>query len=328
MNNLNAAVAIFLACISLNACAQKANKNLLKEKDMTFIENLADSLYLDLEEFPLEGQINYDVYISTKNSYDLLVNDYLIGYDYGRIKQKMGYFANSAILKSGKQKLQLKFYPEYKKGKFLETLANDDYLNIIVERYVWNKEGWKDKKTEILKYELPKRDKNGNDIDYSEKTELIIDLEFEAQVPYKLNGWTDGIVFHKEDSLQLKQKLVVIYQQIIDDYKNKRFEKIKKESILSDSELIRYYYYPKKNFIEKFKDYNYEKDMNMFPLENYDIFFYGNQRIVTLRRLDIKYRGDSPIIERYIGNNGKNRIRTLEFYFYQPQGSDKLVLIR
>lgn len=294
----------------------------------TFIENLADSLYQNIEKVDREQEVNYQVYIDTKNSYDVLVNDLLVSYDYGSIKQKNVFFVNKAILKSGKQKLQIKFYPEYQNDEFLETLTNNDFLVISVESYTWGQNGWKENKKEILRYELPILNKDGNKIDYSQKKELIIDLEFEAQVPYDLKGWTEGVLFNKRDSVELKQKLAAIYQQRIEDFKDKRFEKIKKESLQREFEQIQFYYLPKDEFVKRFSDYQKEENDIYFPLENYDIFFYGNNKVITLRRIDKIYKGDGALIYESTDNKQESWITSLDLFFYQPQGSNQLVLIR
>lgn len=327
MANHGKLIMALFTCLSFNTCVRQANTNISKGNKMTFIENLSDSLYSGIEDFSQEQQFNYKVYINTRNSYDALVNNLLIGHDYGSAKQEVGYLANKAILKSGKQKLQIRLYPEYKKGRILETFTNDDYLKVKVERYIWNINGFIDKKAEIIKYELPKFDANGNLIDYTPKNELTIDLEFEAKVPYTLKGWTDGIVFNKNDSVKLKKKLVNEYNKQIEYLKHKQFEKVIRESIQRDYEQVRYYYLPKTEYIRKFHDSKEEKETYL-PLENYEIYFYGDGRLITLRRIDNENMGDGALVFETIDKDNETWITSLELYFYQPQGSDKLVLIR
>lgn len=56
--------------------------------------------------------------------------------------------------------------------------------------------------------------------------------------------------------------------------------------------------------------------------------FYGDGRLITLRRIDDRHYGKSPYVRTYIGERGESRNQFLNLVFYQPQNSDKLVLIR
>lgn len=311
----------------LGGCAQ--NNKQINNLTMQYSEQTADSLFSQLKKYDYEP--NYEINIDTKNSYDVLVNDLLMSCDYGRIIQERSFFINWGILKSGKQRLQVKLYPKYSNGKQLETLTNNDFLKLTVSSFTWRKDGYgTENEDTVLTYQLPRLDANNRPIDYSKQKELVINLEFDAKVPYELKGWTDGIVFNKKDSTILKQKLASIYQEQINDFKNKRFDLINAQSVIHDFEIGQSVYDTKESLLKSLKEYDElkDKDLNFLPLEKYDIFFYGDGRVITLRRINNEYKGCSPFIRLYTDDNGAERVQTNDLYFYQPKGSDKLVLIR
>lgn len=325
MNKLKITLLLILSCIFFNACGQNSERK-LKIEVMEYSEQTGDILANQLKRYDFEP--NYQISIDTKNSYDLLINDYLIDCDYGSYKQWHQFFINWGILKSGKQRLQIKLYPEFINGKLSESLKNEDYLELEVSYFIWSRDNTGiEKRIDVLKYELPRRDINNRLIDYSQKKELTIDLEFNANVPYELKGWTDGIVFDKKDSLQLKRRLAAIYDEYIYNYKNKKFDNIRAISLYRSYEIAQSIYKNKEDF-QKGYEKLIDEELNFLPLENYDIYFYGAGRMITLRRTDNKYLGDSPCIRTYINDRGVKRNQILDMFFYQPQGSDKLVLIR
>lgn len=325
MNKLKIIVLILIH-ISTYGCSQNL-KNKLKEMTiMEYSEQTRDSLVNQLRRYDFEP--NYQIAIDTKNSYEILVNDYLINCDYGSFKQWHEFFINWGILKSGKQRLQIRLYPEFIRGEVSKSLKDEDYLKLTVSYFTWsNDNSGIDKKNEILSYELPKEDMYGNPISYSQKKELIINLEFEANVPYELKGWIDGMVFNKKDSLILKEKLVNIYNGYIYYYKNKMFDKIRNFSLYRSYEIAQSVYSDRGNFQKGYEDLK-DEDLNFLPLENYDIYFYGDGKMITLRRVDNRFLGDSPCIRTYTDDKGVKRFQFFDIFFYQPKGSDKLVLIR
>ena len=331
MKNLKTIAILMFLCIPTVGCGQ-SNSNSINNQSIEnmikhFSEQEANSLFRQLQQF--DNEPHYEITINTRNSYDVLVNDVLAACDFGHIMQQRSFFINWNILRSGQQRLQVRLYPRFENGEQLETLSNDDFLEITVSRFYWGSRGVENEQT-VFRYELARYDSNGYRIDFSEKTEWIIDLEFNARVPFELTGWTDGIVFNEKDSERLKQKLSDIYRQEIDDFINRRFDLVRSRSVLRDFEVGQSLYDTKESLLEALQDFDRlrDEDLNFLPLEHYDIFFYGDNRVITLRRTDKEFKGLSPFIREYVDARGETRIQTLDFFFYQPKGSDKLVLIR
>ena len=332
MKNLKVIAIFIFLCIPIMACGQNSSSNnnnqLVENMIVHFSEQQANSLFSQLQQF--DNQPHYEITINTRNSYDVLVNDLLIAHDFGRIMQQRSFFINWRILRSGKQRLQIRLYPQFVNGEQLETLTNDDFLEITVSRFYWSNTGIENEQT-VFRYELNRYDINGYKIDFSEKTEWIIDLEFYAQVPFELTGWTNGIVFNKKDSVRLRQKLSDIYRQEIDDIINHRFDLIRSRSVMQSFEVGQSVYDTKASLLKALQEGDDEfraVEFNFLPLENYDIFFYGDGRVITLRRIDDEFRGSSPMIRRFVNEQGVARRRITSMFFYQPKGSDKLVRIR
>ncbi|PQL91510.1 hypothetical protein C4S77_06775 [Apibacter adventoris] len=270
--------------------------------------------------------------VETNYNYQVLVNDFPVNanFDY-KLKGSMTFNINNSILQSGKQKLEIRIYPEsINEVTQKEFLGSKGYFKLQITQTAWRKDGGGQEEPKIiLEYELPKENKQtGNTIDYAKLKSFTDSLSFEGKVPYILQGWTNGEVFKKEDFLQLKAQVAAFYQDMINAYQKKEWDYIRTQYLQSDKEVYQAEYFPN-NIIEEYQKglENNKIDRKFFPLENYKLGIYGNGRILCLETISGKNKGNSAFGYTY-ENEEERGIMYLDLYLYRPKGSSRFQIIR
>lgn len=213
---------------SLSSCAQtkeehqkNQEQNQIEMTKKEFVEKIASRIKrYDYE--PL-------YYIRINKNYclvEVLVNDLPVHKDF-----KLANFAtplqiNYSILRSGTQTLTYRLYPvgdlvkqDYGYGDTVTTLVDNTSLSIsIIE--VDNRSQKKLDDEKVIITHTVKTDKDGYFI-ASGKPYYEFTFEFEAKVPYELEGWTNGQDLTKVDSTLLKNKVVKFYNKVKDIYEKK-----------------------------------------------------------------------------------------------------------
>ncbi|MCV6628222.1 MAG: hypothetical protein OIF50_00015, partial [Flavobacteriaceae bacterium] len=168
--------------------------------------------------------------------------------------------------------------------------------------------------------------------------------EFEAEVPYELEGWSKAQDLSKWDQEVLLEKVVAKYQEyreMLHSGNTQAFWKAIDKGL--QEEFVSYYYteaqkqetYTLTNF------YDLQEDI-MMPLEKYTMKLYGNGHLVCLERIDkevfdvpaktysVRFYGQSPLhayrevpLEEDNVSFYYNRI-----YLMMPVGSEELEIIR
>jgi hypothetical protein len=239
---------------------------------------------------------------------------------------------NKAILHSGKQKLEVRVYPRYtSETDQKEYMDNEGTFELFLTRTSWSKDGSGLEEPEtILEYSLPKEHSHtGWLIDYSKKKSFTDTLSFEAQVPYTLQGWTDGEVFKEEDSLYLKARVAAFYKDMIEAFEKEDDDYLSTRYLNANKEWYQAEYFPD-DLIRSLQDGSHVKEKyekKYFPLENYKLGIYGDRRILCLETVSGKNRGNSALGYTY-ENELRKGIWFLDLYLYRPRGSDKLEIVR
>lgn len=313
--NMKKIIFIFFILIINISCSQNKNNSSEKQQDMT------------VTQFPIEKHIVYGINTSIQNKFDLFINDI------SAINNSMGYSTyeiNPYVLKNGKYKIKIKFYI---KNVSKDLLINNkiyfvQFLKDSNGEYIENtKKELKELKELTIKYP--------NDIsDYFEQ-EWEVDIK---DLPYELEGWSNGQDLYKMDQIELEKRVVSYYQKLW--------------NILNDGNGREWTDLTKKRQIETATfDYNSEEELNRFikeneeivntkcknlmtPLEDYEMKLYANGKLVTLERkshtkefnnktpLDLK--GWSPLIRKYTTSGGAD----YPILLYLPQNSNEFVIIR
>jgi len=304
---------VFLCCVLLFNCHNAQNTGKMK-----------------IQQIPLEKQITYMIDITTNIPVIVYVNDIKAS----ELNMPLGTAIdlNPYVLKNGKCKIKLQIFPLFRKGDTLVTVENIMRCNLFFGSYIRNKET-----DEILNYKadvaLPIVAPS-TDVPYFEQ-EWDVEL---TELPYELEGWSNGQDLRKWDKDKLEKKVVAYYQKlwhILNNGEGERWTKLTQKRI---NETAIFYYESQEENQEAIKNnqQNIEKycTNNMIPLEDYEMKLYAEGKLVCLERkthtrefnnkspLDIK--GWSPLIRK----GKKSGAGYYNVLLYLPQGSDEFVIIR
>ena len=285
---------------------------------------------MKIQQIPLEKQITYMIDITTNIPVIVYVNDIKAS----ELNMPLGTAIdlNPYVLKNGKCKIKLQIFPLFRKGDTLVTVENIMRCNLFFGSYIRNKET-----DEILNYKadvaLPIVAPS-TDVPYFEQ-EWDVEL---TELPYELEGWSNGQDLRKWDKDKLEKKVVAYYQKlwhILNNGEGERWTKLTQKRI---NETAIFYYESQEENQEAIKNnqQNIEKycTNNMIPLEDYEMKLYAEGKLVCLERkthtrefnnkspLDIK--GWSPLIRK----GKKSGAGYYNVLLYLPQGSDEFVIIR
>jgi hypothetical protein len=168
----------------------------------------------------------------------------------------------------------------------------------------------------VLNYKTPSFEKDNKGVFISEK-------EFSANIPYELVNWQNGIDISKENKDDLKNKLGKIYQEYTDAFKNKDLSKYKEMTKLRQENIFKSMYYTDSQIKQAEKSYidGIQNDkVKFYPLENYQLVFYGNGKLVGLRKKD-----DAPGV--FIDSEDERDAFMEYILFYKKTTDSPLVII-
>jgi len=326
--------------ISLQACAQK------RKKTTSTIKQLSEMKAEDVNSENIVDYISSKVKIYKKNPmyvirpvqnscvYEILVNDYPIDQNYSLRKLATPIEINRAILKSGPQTITYRLYPlgdlmvdTYGKGETITTLLKNTTMNIEVIKYedVKTGTGIDDEIVVTQHTSATKKDSKefiGAGLPYYEYT-----FTFNAKVPYKNKGWSNGQDLTKFDKKELEAAVVKKCEYLKKLYLEKNIEKlIQVEYLQSMGEDIATYKEKNKvkSYWEQYLEFVNLEDKDFQPLEGYEMYFFGKGKIVALRHSSIappdpRLRGESALYFLYNVGDG---IRALfkGAFLYLPEG--------
>ena len=267
----------------------------------------------------------YYLEIRSNASFIVKVNDMPTANYFGLPQDGRTYPLNDDILQSGVQKISIALYPSYTDKKTqAEFLNNDATLSIIITERFWDEDDELSEPKILATYNL-------QNIDLSEKTEYKDSLTFKAEVPYNLTGWSKSKDLSQMDRKELEEKVVAFYTQFHSWYQNKEDIKILNSEYNRSLELSQANYVDKKG-IEKQKNglssFFAENEFTLEPLENYEIQFFGNGRMVALIRTDNRNRGESALRIKYTNKSGFRRVSIPSLLLHIPENGEELEVIR
>ncbi|SMP15465.1 hypothetical protein [Flavobacterium hercynium] len=265
-------------------------------------------------------QIRFDKYNCPVEFY---INDILVIYLSGSGKSagEQHIEIPQYILKSGIQTIAVKIYPLLDKNKNFEKFVSRDVklkLRIVYGDYEKElKNGAKNFK-EVLSAELPEIDQ---DIPFIE-----LKKEFDAIVPYELEGWSNGNDLSKEDPEKLEQEVKERIKEIADFYKNKNIEALAKEQYNRSKEIEQSFYMNKKEKSEELINELQEALNESKSIEIMDgkMKLMANGKLVTILVNDGTFKDQGVIRSRVEGGYSDFYPQ----YFYRPSPGAKLEVIR
>ncbi|EWH10550.1 hypothetical protein KLA_16642 [Cellulophaga geojensis KL-A] len=317
------------------SCAQntKTTKNMnTADQDTITIHNVTDKMWQAKPKY--NEQPMYLLRINQEYcTYEVLVNDFPVKEYYRSGKLATAIKINRAILKSGPQKVTIRMYPY---GDLLQQEFGEDqpYMNtlnkgssMLVE--VIKVPDWKNytiSKEESIKVVKPEGYDNqefvGAGLPFYE-----FSFSFNAKVPFEFEGWSNGIDLRKVDSTLLKQKIISYFKSYQKKYEEKDVNAIVN---LEYNNVFRTSFseYERKDQINGLWEENNEgvniKDKEFQPLQNYELAFFGEGKIATLKfgsniNTDSRYRGASTLYFTYKNKSGRLRGRFLGVYLYMDK---------
>ncbi|CAA0223859.1 conserved hypothetical protein [Tenacibaculum maritimum] len=312
MKLLRLYLVVFISCIS---CNSKNHRVAIQELVPT-------------QQIAKGKQYRYYIGLGVYLPFELYVNDILI--KYGTTGVSSAVELNPWLLRNGTHKVTIKFFPDVG-GHTVVNMGKEQLpYRIDFNKVVINESRDIVKQEKAIKLPLLTKDE---DLPYFEQS---WDIEI-TDLPYVLEGWSNGQDLSKWNQEVLEKKVVAYYEKlrtILNDGDAERWFKLDEKRDIE----IDVFDYSSPETIQREFDKNsrrireYAKG-NMIPLEDYKMKVYGkNNQLVTLERnatngfrshmgTNIKYM--SPIMFDYEG-----AIRGYPVKLYLPKGSDEFVIIR
>ncbi|WP_228409803.1 hypothetical protein [Chryseobacterium sp. T16E-39] len=293
--------------------------------------------YLSTKVHKYNNEPLYQLDIQSVFSFKVMVNGVPVYSNFDKIPGMARVNINSSILKSGKQNIQVELYPGYdSNGAQKHFLENGENFILKVEKTGWNKDGSLKTPEEVLEFK-----NSDSNVDYSKLAEYKTSVSFDASVPYTMKGWEDGEDLSKLNQKDLELKVVSFYKKAVAAFKEKDYDYLNTIFLNADSEWYQSEYFPK-DMITKFQSTKGRKgksvsttransdqySQNVYPIENYVMKFYADNKIVRLEPKDGFSRGESLLGYDDTDKNGMNRKTFIDMLLYIPKGTDSLQIIR
>lgn len=229
---------------------------------------------------------------------------------------------NYRILGSGKQKITFRIYPPNGQDVLGEYAAFR--MRLFYNKNFRDKE---DPEIHILDFELPYE--QTKDLPSFEKS-----FEFEAQVPYQITGWTKSKDLTKVPDLE--QKVVKKIEELRTILENKDTEAYFQEVMPKLKEKFICLYATQQEIENYFQESSLTNgefskifdDIQILPIEDYQIIIEPNNRIVKLRQKDKDDFSDGIKFKAIFKENNKESNGSYLFRFHIPEDSDEFEVIR
>lgn len=223
MNRKDIKILLFVMCCFCYSCSQNTNKK--KENSQVKTENnMIPQIEQKVNSFTIRPYYSVDFDNGDSGcQFEILVNNIPV---FSKIGISGGVTSsapiNSCMLKSGKQKLKIKLYPNVGKENITVSHKNNSPFNLNIS---YRKDAWDhDSLDEVVVFKLPPILLPEKGLPYFEK-----EIEFEAKVPYEFEGWSNSMDLTKISDIE--QKVINKYkelQKLLADKNYSAFAKIKK----------------------------------------------------------------------------------------------------
>lgn len=318
-----------LLTASLNSYAQEP-----KRKAMTAEQRIE---YLSNKVQKFASEPIYELDIQSAFSFRVMVNGVPVYSNFDVIPGIVRININSSILKSGKQNIEIELYPGYDhNGVQKRYLDNGENFILKIEKAKWNKNGSLETPQDVLEFK-----NNDENIDYSKLTEFKTNLNFNASLPYHIKGWEEGEDLSTLNQKDLELKVVSFYENTVAALKEKDYDYLNTIFLNADAEWYQAEYFAK-DIITKLQSSKGRKGKSVsttradsdkysqtfYPIENYTMKFYANNRLVRLEPKEGPSRGESLLGYKDIDKNGTNRKTYIDMLLYIPKGTQSLQIIR
>lgn len=291
----------------------------------------------------MDRRINYHAQVMIGGcNYEVLINDYPVDRYFGPANGSLSGSVpiNIAILRPGLQTWKIRVYPVRnrveKQGKVtLESQAeiqDGARVALRIEGIRFKVNGDVEKRFgKVMEFSAPlEKDQQTGQSKFADAGQAFVEYSgtFQADVPYELPGWSESEDLTKTDTLALKQALVDTYQQFASWLQEGDLEQMAVAKLKAEEEKAQAYFYDErtnKDFVSTFIERWGQPGLQMQPLENFKLSFYGDGKLVTLTDV---IDGGSPLWGNYKLPNGAYKHNTYFLYFHRPKGKQTLQIIR
>ena len=306
---------------SINVGCSQGN-NFKNNKEVKISKDQYNNISKTIKTYPYNPTYRLKIN-SVACTYEVYVNDMLADYDFNR--------GNSAgeqpidipqfILKSGKQKLRIRIYPKAIEDGELEKMitasANFSLRVLHGEYYKMPQDSFK----EVYAIKMPQE---VNGIPYYEITG-----EFVAEVPYMLQGWSDGLDLTKEDSKKLKDEVLATYERFRKAFEEKDVPTIASIIYKREQEIAQAFFFTSgkgTNYDRGWEELQQKVDAikEMHPIEDYELRFFGERRVVALLKINGRLRNFPTVY----GETNNEKLRFYGLFLYRPKPGAPLEVIR
>lgn len=336
-------IAYSLLLSTLISCGQTQQKQEMTTTQYTQQDIL--DLYKTVKHF--EEETHYGVRIKSANcNFQILINDKKV---FATRRNKIGSVINGGyapinygILKSGLQSITVRMLPPVVDRKTEikhPTLGNAQLdIEIVADDFM---EGESTGEYSIYEWESPKETKfiktEGIEMPYFTQPELPFfehKSTFEAEVPYALDGWNKSVTLYTDDKEELEEltkEVLTIFEKLKLNFQEKKLDNLA-DMVYNKEKLASQQFYlrqsgMKENWNNYIEDYRH-KGFKMMPIDNFQLVFYGNGKLVTLEHIGTKYQGESSLWSNYIKGNETGYSKTFYgFLLHRPQPDSELEII-
>ena len=309
---------IVLACVALltfQSCSQPTPVN--QNPNIT-ADNLVEEIAKQVKHYPSEPQYVMHYFNGVCN-FEIYINDFKVVKSFNNESFKTSERINPFLLSKNNQ-LKIILYPRDSVNKLNLQAGLDLKVNSYenTDRFSIEKQ-----QSNLFIYQTPE-DENGF-FKYAGKEYFEQTVNFTLpEVPYKIEGWKDSQDLRNFDKKLLEQKVLQAYQMIQKSFKERDLDKIAQFSYnkMKDQAIAQY-------FDEEEVQEGWEElisiagadNLEFFPLENYELVFYGEGRLVGLKskKKDKGFRGASALLCKF-KREGKWVGAELDYLLHIPKG--------
>ena len=309
------AVLTLFLLLSLQSCSQKT---MITQNPNITADNLVEEITKQVKHYPSEPQYVMHYFNGVCN-FEIYINDFKVVKSFNNESFKTSERINPFLLSKNNQ-LKIILYPRDSVNKLNLQAGLDLKVNSYenTDRFSIEKQ-----QSNLFIYQTPE-DENGF-FKYAGKEYFEQTVTFTLpEVPYKIEGWKDSQDLRNFDKKLLEQKVLQAYQMIQKSFKERDLDKIAQFSYnkMKDQAIAQY-------FDEEEMQEGWEElisiagadNLEFFPLENYELVFYGEGRLVGLKskKKDKGFRGASALLCKF-KREGKSVGAELDYLLHIPKG--------
>ena len=309
------AVLTLFLLLSLQSCSQKT---MITQNPNITANNLVEEIAKQVSHYNYEPI--YQVDFEFGHCYiELYINDILAYKNYGK-GGSSSFTINPYLLNFSNQTIKLRMYATEEFGEFL----NNSAVKLGIGSYDnQNKFSIEKQQSNLFIYQTPE-DENGF-FKYAGKEYFEQTVTFTLpEVPYKIEGWKDSQDLRNFDKKLLEQKVLQAYQMIQKSFKERDLDGIAQFSFnkMKDQAIAQYFDQEEvQEGWEELISIAGADNLEFYPLENYELVFYGEGRLVGLKskKKDKGFQGASALLCKF-KRDGKWVEAKLDYLLHIPKG--------